>query len=237
MRTLENPGMVRREDRGFEYLWSDRRAIRAEARPDHNTRRRRPACSETMLRRMADLVIGGFGCMMLVFLMPAVALGVWLDVGRPIFFKQERLGRAGRVFGLIKFRTMLADAESEGPLRASVKDPRASWFGRFLRRSHLDETPQFWNILRGDMSFIGPRPERPEHDEWLTSCIPDYAERRRVKPGLTGWAQVNCGYTDSTAAAAKRHCYDIHYVEYRSLWLDARIVMRTVWAVLSLKGR
>ena len=229
--------MVPWDDGGFEYLRSDRGVIRAEALADHNTRRRRPAYSETMLRRMFDLVIGSLGCVMLVFLLPAVALGVWLDVGRPILFKQRRLGRTGRVFTLIKFRTMRSDAESEGPQRARVRDPRASWFGGFLRRSHLDETPQFWNILRGDMTVIGPRPERPEHDEWLTSCIPDFGERLRVKPGLTGWAQVNCGYTDTVEAAAKRHDYDLYYIEHRSLWLDVQITIRTVWTVLTLKGR
>ena len=87
------------------------------------------------------------------------------------------------------------------------------------------------------MSLIGPRPERPEHDDWLTSCVPDYAERRRVKPGLTGWAQVNCGYADSTEAAAKRHDYDLYYIEHGSLWLDVQIVLCTAWVMLTLKGR
>jgi len=231
MRTLKNPGGFGATKGGFEYPCNGRGAI------SHNTRRRRTAYSETMLRRVVDLVAAGLGYVMLIFLLPPVVLGVWLDVGRPLFFRQERLGLGGRVFCLIKFRTMRSDAESEGPQRARVEDSRASWFGRFLRRSHLDETPQFWNILRGDMTVIGPRPERPEYDEWLTSCISDYRERLRVKPGLTGWAQVNCGYTDTDEAAVKRHGYDLYYIEHRSLWLDVQILMRTVWTMLTLKGR
>ena len=228
--------MVSSAGGGWEYLDDGRGAAPPDDLAADDLRRRTPY-RQTALRRAVDLVVGSIGCVMLLFLLPAVALGVWLDVGRPIFFCQERLGLGGRVFRLFKVRTMPSDAESEGPQRASVKDPRVSWFGRILRRSHLDEMPQFWNILRGDMSLIGPRPERPEHDEWLTACVPDHAERCRVKPGLTGWAQINCGYTDSPETAARRHDYDLYYIEHRNLWLDVRIVLRTAWTVLTLKGR
>ena len=174
---------------------------------------------------------------MLLVLLPILTLGIWLDVGRPIFFGQQRLGLGGRLFRLIKFRTMTADAGRKGPQRARVDDPRVSRFGRFLRRSRLDEMPQFWNVLRGDMSLVGPRPEWYELADELVRLVPRYGERLLVKPGLTGWAQINQGYADSVEDVAARLEHDLYYIRHQSLWLDVRIAWRTVWTVLSLSGR
>ena len=188
-------------------------------------------------KRAVDLAAGCIGCTVVLLLLPILSFGVWLDVGRPIFFRQKRLGFAGRPFWLIKFRTMSVDAERDGPRWASVSDPRASGFGRFLRRSRLDELPQFWHVLRGDMSLVGPRPERPEFVAELVRHIPCYQQRLLVKPGLTGWAQVNYGYASTVNDMRTRLEYDLYYVRHRSLWLDAETTWRTAWTMLTMSGR
>ena len=144
---------------------------------------------------------------------------------------------AGRNFRVLKFRTMGPDAERDGPRWAEADDPRASRFGRFLRRSRLDEFPQFWNVLRGEMSLVGPRPERPEFLADLVRRIPSYRERLLVRPGVSGWAQVNYRYGGSVDGALDKLEYDLYYIKHRSFWLDAAIVWRTIWTVLALGGR
>ena len=188
-------------------------------------------------KRACDLAAGCAGCLLLCLLLPVVGLAVWLDLGWPIMHRQVRVGEGGRRFTMIKFRTMRRDAERGGPQWARADDPRASRLGRLLRRSHLDELPQFWNVLRGDMSLVGPRPERPELVEQLAARLPRYRQRLAVRPGITGWAQVHYRYDASVQDAAEKLDRDLYYVARRGLLLDLRIVARTVRQVLKLNGR
>ena len=188
-------------------------------------------------KRACDIAAGCAGCLLLGVLLPVVGLAVWLDLGWPIMHRQVRVGQDGRRFTMIKFRTMRRDAERGGPAWAHADDPRASRLGRLLRRSHLDELPQFWNVLRGDMSLVGPRPERPEFVEQLAAQIPRYRQRLAVRPGLTGWAQVHYRYDASVQDAAEKLGYDLYYVAHRGLLLDLSIVARTVRHLLRLNGR
>jgi lipopolysaccharide/colanic/teichoic acid biosynthesis glycosyltransferase len=167
-----------------------------------------------------------------------IAPAIWLDSGRPILFGQRRMGRGGAPFKLIKFRTMAQDAEADGPPRwAGRRDPRVTRVGRFLRRTRLDELPNVVNVLRGEMSLVGPRPERPEFVAQLEREIPFYRTRLLVRPGLTGWAQVNYPYGDSVHGALEKLEYDLYYVKHRSLFFDLWILVRTVGTVVALRGR
>ena len=189
-------------------------------------------------KRVLDLVGATAGLVTLAALTLIIAPTIWLESGRPIFFRQGRLGRGGAPFDLIKFRTMVQDAEADGPPQwASRQDPRVTLVGRFLRRTRLDELPNFVNVLRGEMSLVGPRPERPEFVAQLEREIPFYRTRLLIRPGLTGWAQVNHPYGDSVRGALEKLEYDLYYVKHRSLFFDLWIVVRTVGTVLALRGR
>ena len=201
-----------------------------------DARRRRPPAS-WLGKRAVDIAGAVVGCALLLLSLPVLGPLVRLDTGGPIFFRQERVGLAGRRFQVLKFRTMGPDAERDGPRWAEADDPRASRFGRFLRRSRLDEFPQFWNVLRGEMSLVGPRPERPEFVAELVRRIPSYRERLLVRPGISGWAQVNYRYGGSMDGALDKLEYDLYYIKHRSFRLDAAIVWRTIWTVLALGGR
>ena len=170
-------------------------------------------------------------------LSPFVALAIKFDSPGPIFFTQSRSGKSGKVFRAMKFRTMKVGAEKNGPQWARQDDPRITRVGKFLRQSRLDEIPQLLNILKGEMSFIGPRPERPEFVAELTRALPFYNERHLIKPGLTGWAQVNFKYGASAEAALEKLQYDLYYIKNRSLLLDLGILLKTVNIVLSGKGQ
>ena len=167
-----------------------------------------------------------------------VAAAVWLTSDGPVIYEQERVGRHGRVFTLFKFRSMRPDAEARtGAIWASPQgDPRVTPIGRFLRRSRLDELPQLWNILKGDMSFVGPRPERPPFVERLTWEIPYYGQRHVVRPGLTGWAQVKYTYGASVEDALMKLQYDLFYIKNVSLSLDLFILFSTVKTVVLRRG-
>ena len=155
----------------------------------------------------------------------------------PIFIRQERLTEGGRVFTMYKFRTMRADAEGKsGAVWASKNDKRVTPLGRLLRSTRLDELPQLWNVLRGDMSLIGPRPERPEFAEMLTRELPGFEKRLRVRGGITGLAQVRAGYSDSVESYRKKLALDILYVQKQSLLLDLQITLRTLAVVVSGHG-
>lgn len=186
------------------------------------------------LKRAADIVLS---LALLVVLGPFVvlaALAVLLSSGAPAFFRQERVGRALVPFNVIKLRTMIRDAESEsGPVLAEVDDARVTPVGRFLRRYRIDELPQLVNILRGDMSFVGPRPERPEFVEEFARAIPGYRERFKVKPGATGLAQVSGSYATTPERKLK---YDLIYMYHQSLLMDFSILVRTVRVVLTGRG-
>lgn len=180
------------------------------------------------VKRCADLLGAAGGLIVALPILAAVALLVRIQDGGPVLYSQTRVGRGGRRFTLYKFRTMRVDAEANGTTWAAANDQRVTSMGRWLRRSRLDELPQLWNILRGDMSFVGPRPERPEFVKPLAMLIPHYHERHLVKPGLTGWAQINLAYAADVHDARLKLQHDLYYIKHMSLELDLIILLRTL---------
>lgn len=181
-----------------------------------------------------------FSLVLLLILFPIlliVAILVKITSEGPVFYQQIRTGEHGVPFAILKFRTMVKDAEKLGVKWAEKDDPRITKIGRFLRKTRLDELPQLINILRGDMSFIGPRPERPEFDETLSTSIPYWRLRYLVKPGLTGWAQVNFDYGASIEDSQEKLKYDLYYIKNFSFYLDLKIVFKTLQVVVFGKGR
>ncbi len=171
-------------------------------------------------------------------LAPIIAVAILAEGGRPVLYRQERLGRGGRPFQLTKFRTMKRDAESDGQARWSTpNDERVTRVGGLLRRTRLDELPNLLSVLRGEMSMVGPRPERPQFVEQLEREVPLYRARHIVAPGLTGWAQVNWQYGDSVRDAVVKLEYDLYYIKHQSIWFDALILLRTVGTMLRFGGR
>jgi exopolysaccharide biosynthesis polyprenyl glycosylphosphotransferase len=188
-------------------------------------------------KRAFDLVITAIGIVPVALLLPLVAVLVRCSGPGAILFKQVRLGEGGKLFKIYKFRTMVVDAERQGvAVWASAADPRITPVGRFMRRTRLDELPQLWNVLRGDMSIVGPRPERPEFLEQLAKEVPFWERRHLVKPGITGWAQVRCGYTDDSLGAAEKLSHDLYYLKHRSLLLDLAIAAKTAAIVVRGTG-
>jgi lipopolysaccharide/colanic/teichoic acid biosynthesis glycosyltransferase len=168
--------------------------------------------------------------------MVLVACAVKLDSRGPALFRQQRVGENGHTFTLNKFRSMSVDAERDGAVWAAARDPRVTRIGRWLRRTRLDELPQFWNVLMGDMSFVGPRPERPEFVGTLQRQIPFYMGRHSVKPGITGWAQVRHRYAASVEDSMEKLQYDLYYIKNLSPLLDLVILLNTLQVVLFAKG-
>ena len=191
----------------------------------------------SIAKRLLDLTAGLVVLAFTLLVSPFIAAAILIDSGRPIFYRQIRLGRGGREFWIIKFRTMHRDAEKEGPQWSPKGDPRTTRAGRFLRKTRLDELPNIWCVIRGDMSMVGPRPERPAFIDMLERAVPLYRARLAVSPGLTGWAQVNHTYTDSVEDAVVKLEYDLYYVKHRSLAFDIGILTRTVRTMFWLKGR
>ncbi|MBM3130285.1 MAG: sugar transferase [Chloroflexi bacterium] len=170
--------------------------------------------------------------------LPLIALALKLDSPGPIFLWQTRVGKGGKIFRLLKLRTMVTDAEPDGQaMRAQKNDPRVTRVGRWLRKTRLDEMPQLFNILKGEMSAVGPRPERPEHLVELERAIPFHRLRNAVKPGMAGWAVANYDYVDSIEDARIRLQYDLYYIKHQSLWLDLLVLWRMFGQMLALKGR
>jgi exopolysaccharide biosynthesis polyprenyl glycosylphosphotransferase len=190
--------------------------------------------SYLLLKRALDILVGMIGAGFAVLIAPAVMLAQRLESPGPIFYRQVRVGRHGRPFVVFKFRTMHLEAEADGPRWAAVDDPRITRSGRWLRHLHLDELPQAFNILRGDMSLVGPRPERPEFVEQLERAIPFYRARHAVRPGLTGWAQVNFGYASSVDDSLVKLQFDLYYLKHMSLFLDLFIALQTLGLTLGL---
>ena len=188
------------------------------------------------LKRAADVLLASIGLAIGAIPMALTALAVWFDSGSPVLYAQERVGQYGRRFTLFKFRSMRNDAEGAVPQWATEGDNRVTRVGRFIRLTRLDELPQLWNVLRGDMSFVGPRPERPYFVEMLSQDIPFYHERHAVKPGITGWAQVKYRYGASAEDAAEKLRYDLYYIKHLSLVFDLTIVFDTVKVILLKKG-
>ena len=190
------------------------------------------------IKRVADLILAMAGLTLALPVMAAVALAIKLDSPGPVLFRQSRLGKNGSVFILNKFRSMREDAEAvTGPVWAQEDDPRVTRVGRVLRKLRLDELPQLLNVLLGDMSFIGPRPERPEFVYQLQKQIPFYMARLSVKPGVTGWAQVRYRYGASVEDALEKLQYDLYYIKNLSLFLDLLVLINTVQVVLFARGR
>lgn len=193
--------------------------------------------SYQVLKRLLDIVLALFGLSLFALILPIVALLMVIDSPGTIFFEQERIGRGGAPFKLIKLRSMIPDAEREsGPVWASAHDPRVTRVGAILRKTRLDEFPQLLNVLRGDMSLVVLRPERAVFVEQLTGQIPFYRTRLAVKPGLTGWAQVRYRYGNTVEDALIKLQYDLYYIRHQSLLLDALIMLRTIGKMLTLQG-
>lgn len=190
-----------------------------------------------IVKRLADLTLAAAMGVLALPVMAVVTVGVKLSSPGPALYSQERLGRFGRPFRLYKFRSMRTDAEKDGPRWSQADDPRATRFGRFIRRRHLDELPQLWNIIRGEMSFVGPRPERPEFVAELRERLPYYSLRHLVRPGLSGWAQINYQYGSSVEDAAHKLAYDLWYIKNRGAAIDLRIFLKTMAEALKGKGQ
>jgi exopolysaccharide biosynthesis polyprenyl glycosylphosphotransferase len=192
---------------------------------------------QNLAKRLLDVVLAAAGLVLALPLMLLIGAAVKLSSKGPALYAQQRVGVDGRVFVLRKFRSMHVDAEREtGAVWAQANDSRVTPLGRFMRRTRLDELPQLWNVLCGHMSFVGPRPERPEFVSDLTREIPFYGQRHTVRPGLTGWAQVRYTYGASVEDAMQKLQYDLFYIKNRSLALDLFILAKTVKTVLTARG-
>jgi sugar transferase (PEP-CTERM system associated) len=189
-----------------------------------------------LMKDSIDLICATMGFVLSLPIMAAVAGAIKLDSPGPVIYRQRRVGVGGSCFEVYKFRSMRANAEQSGAQWAAADDPRVTRVGAFLRKYRLDELPQFINVIRGDMSFVGPRPERPEFVEELRTAIPYYDERHTVRPGITGWAQVQYEYGASVEAACRKLEYDLYYLKHMSALFDIRIILRTIGTVITGKG-
>jgi exopolysaccharide biosynthesis polyprenyl glycosylphosphotransferase len=185
-------------------------------------------------KRLLDLTAAGLGLLLAAPVMLLLALLIKRTPG-PVLYRQTRVGEAGRRFTIYKLRSMGVTAERPGePVYAQQDDPRVTGVGRFLRRTHLDELPQLWNVLKGEMSIVGPRPERPEFVAMLEKEVPYWSRRLLVRPGLTGWAQVRCGYATDCASAAEKLSHDLWYMRHSNLAVDLAVCVRTLVLMLEI---
>jgi exopolysaccharide biosynthesis polyprenyl glycosylphosphotransferase len=189
-------------------------------------------------KRLLDILFGLIGLGFFIVIYPFIALITIIESGRPVLYEQIRSGKGGKPFKVFKFRTMRQDAEKDGKAQLTQeKDTRITRFGNFMRRTHIDEFPQFWNAVRGEMSLVGPRSERPEWIAEFQKKIPFYRARLLVKPGITGWAQVNYSYYATIEEMAIKLEYDLYYIKHRNLIMDVSIIIRTISQVARLRGR
>ena len=189
------------------------------------------------IKRMLDVGIALLALLLTAALFPLIALAIVIESRGSVFFRQMRVGEGGQLFEILKFRTMIDGAEDPGrAMWAQDNDDRITRVGKVLRNARLDELPQLWNVLRGDMSLVGPRPERPEFLELLEDRVPHWSRRLLVKPGITGWAQVCCGYTSDAASALDKLSYDLYYIKHRSPILDFAVAAKTATIILSGSG-
>ncbi len=187
--------------------------------------------------RALDLILSVFGLLFGLLLIPFIFIGNLLGNNGPLFYTQERVGKNGQTFKIYKLRSMIVDAEKAGAQFAQKGDVRVTIFGRFLRNTRIDEIPQFLNVIKGDMSIIGPRPERPVFVKELSEKIPFYEVRHLVKPGVTGWAQVNADYGSTDADALEKLQFDLYYIKHRSLFLDISIIVKTLSTIIFFRGQ
>jgi exopolysaccharide biosynthesis polyprenyl glycosylphosphotransferase len=188
-------------------------------------------------QRTFDIIVAAFGLMFGVLILPLIGIGNLIGNKGPMFYTQERVGKNSKLFKILKLRTMIVNAEKDGAEWAKKDDIRITAFGKFLRRSRLDEIPQFYNVLKGEMSIIGPRPERPFFVNELSRIIPFYETRHIIRPGLTGWAQVKTRYGSSVDDSLTKLQYDLYYIKHRSVFLDFNIFIKTLSTVLYYRGR
>ncbi len=199
--------------------------------------RRRDSPIRAVIREIIHRTLALIGLTLSLPVAILTAILIKIESRGPLFYKQERIGRNGRLFNVIKFRSMKMDAEPEGtPIWAAPDDERTTRVGKVIRKLRIDEIPQFWNILKGEMNFVGPRPERPHFVKQLATEIPFYEHRHLVAPGLTGWAQIKYPYGASVSDAIQKLQYDLYYIKNQSLALDMVIVFNTVKTVLFSKG-
>jgi exopolysaccharide biosynthesis polyprenyl glycosylphosphotransferase len=187
-------------------------------------------------RALAHRAVALVGAVLSLPLALLAAALVKLESPGPVLYRQERVGENGRVFTIMKFRSMRSDAEKDGPVWAQAGDARVTRVGRVLRKTRVDEIPQFWNILKGEMNFVGPRPERPHFVSQLAAEIPFYEQRHLTRPGLTGWAQIKYPYGSSVEDARQKLQYDLYYIKNQNLVLDAIILFETVKTILFGRG-
>ena len=190
-----------------------------------------------LFSRVFDVLFSVIGLLLGLVFFPLILFGNLIGNRGPLFYTQERVGKNGEVFRIYKFRTMVKNAEANGAVFTTANDTRITAFGKFMRKTRLDEFPQFINILRGDMSIIGPRPERPVFVQQIAENMPFYETRHVVKPGLTGWAQVNYSYGDSIDDSLVKLQYDLYYIKHRSIFLDINIVIKTFSTILFYRGQ
>lgn len=190
---------------------------------------------EDIIKRIFDLIFALFGLIVTSPIMLLTAIAILLESPGPIFYRQHRVGKDGKDFKVIKFRSMRQDAEKDGPRWASENDPRITRVGRIIRKLRIDELPQFINVIKNDMSFVGPRPERRFFVDQLEKAIPFYTLRMHAKPGITGWAQINYPYGETFEDAKEKLKYELYYMKHRSLWLDLVIIFQTI--KVAIKGR
>lgn len=193
-----------------------------------------PLCN--VIKRLLDVFFSAFGLLVSLPITLISALIIKLESPGPIFYTQERVGEMGQTFKVIKFRSMCSDAEKDGPVWAMQNDTRVTGYGAFMRKVRIDEVPQMWNVLKGEMSFVGPRPERPVFVEELTKSIPYYSLRHTVKPGITGWAQILYPYGASEEDALRKLEYDLYYIKNLAVSMDLWIIFQTIRTVLFQKG-
>jgi sugar transferase (PEP-CTERM system associated) len=199
--------------------------------------RGRQARISGIVRTVVHRIVAFVGGVMSLPIALVTAVVIKLESSGPIFYRQERVGKNGRPFNVMKFRSMRADAEKAGPVWASKDDDRTTRVGKIIRKLRIDEIPQFWNILRGEMDFVGPRPERPHFVSQLAEEIPYYEQRHLIAPGLTGWAQIKYPYGASVEDARQKLQYDLYYIKNQSLMLDAIILFETIKIILFGRGR
>jgi sugar transferase (PEP-CTERM system associated) len=196
----------------------------------------RVSALQQLFRRLLSLAVSFLALTICLPFLPFIILAVRLSSPGPIFFSQTRVGQRGHPFTVYKFRTMRQDAEANGAVWATQDDPRVTAIGRFMRSTRLDEIPQLWNVLRGDMAFVGPRPERPEFVQWLSKEIPFYDLRHMIRPGITGWAQVRYRYGASLEETKRKLEYDLYYVKNHSVGLDLLIMFETIKTIILRRG-
>jgi exopolysaccharide biosynthesis polyprenyl glycosylphosphotransferase len=192
---------------------------------------------QQVLKRFIDIAVSLVALLLLIPMYIVLAIAVAFSSKGPVFFLQDRIGLNGRVFKIVKFRTMFVDAEKMGPQLSSTHDPRITNVGRFMRKTRLDELPQFYNVIIGDMSLVGPRPERQFYIDQIAQVEPQFLELTKVRPGITSWGQVKYGYAENVEQMIQRMKYDLLYLRNRSIALDIKIMLYTILIVLKAKGK